>query len=338
MRPSRRAAHLLAHQILALSIQEQGIPRSDWWGWLSGATPFADLTDAERGVILEHMLAEGIVVDADGRLSLGARGEKLYGFKHFSELYAVFSVPQSILVYRGEEEIGSVDATFLRGLTPGTEKSSFVLGAQAWELVHVDWKAGKCAVRPAAGGAGAARWFGSPAALGYELCQAMRAILAGDDVSPVWSKRALEVIGRLREEHAFLRDGDAAPIVESADEITWWTFAGARANRLLGAMVERELGGRCVVRDLSITCKEKAAESVVAFRQLLTRFAAEARPTSDDAIRFAPADREQLSKFAPCLPKAMLVELAARHSDWRSAQAVVAAATQQRRLSYSDPA
>jgi ATP-dependent Lhr-like helicase len=326
VRPSRRAAHLIAHQLLALSIQEGGIPVGDWWGWLEGATPFADLTAEQRKSVVDFMLAESILVEADGRYLLGTRGEKLYGRQHFAELYAVFSVPRTIVVQLGNEEVGTVDAAFLRSANPDKGNLTFVLGGRALELLGVNWNKGTCTVKPAHGGAKAARWFGGSAALSYELCQAMREILIAEDVDPAWSKRACEVIEGLRAESAFLREGDPAPVTESTDDITWWTYAGARANQLLAAMIEAEVGGRCVVRDTSIACKDAAGKSVAALRDLMRRLAAENRPNADDARTFgAAANRERLSKFAPCVPEALLLDLAAERAvDWRSAREVVA--------------
>jgi ATP-dependent Lhr-like helicase len=300
---------MLAHQILALTIQEHGIPVSDWWAWLEGATPFLGLGGDERQAILEHMLAEQILVSSDGRLSLGPRGERLYGRRHFAELYAVFSVPRAIAVYAGEQEIGTVDASFLEGAEPSGRSATFVLGGRAWELVHVDWSKGRCSVKPAEGGARAARWFGGPTALSYEICQAMRDVLAGDDVDEGWSKRAIEVVRRLREEHAFLRD-ERTPITEDSDGSTWWTFAGARANQLLGRVLESELGGRCVVRDTSISCRDQAGLSAATLRQLVQGLAEQGRPSADDARRFAsPMGRARLSKFDACLPPALALDL-----------------------------
>lgn len=313
--PSRRAAHMLAHQILALSIQEQGVPVSDWWGWLEGATPFSALAPSERQSVVDHMLGEQILVTADGRFSLGPRGEKVYGRKHFAELYAVFSVPRTITVLVGNVEIGTVDASFLQDAEPGSRNSTFVLGGRAWELTRVDWSKGRCSVKPAEGGAAAARWFGGPKALGYELCQAMREVLVDDDNDPAWSKRASEVIARLRAEHEFLRQGETAPMLESSDEITWWTYGGARANKLLGRMIEAELGGRCVIRDASIACKEASSGSVAALRDVVARWAAEGRPSVEDARRFATMSRRNgLSKFEPCVPEALLLDLAAERA------------------------
>ena len=308
--PSRRAAHMLAHQLLALSIQEQGVPVSDWWGWLEGATPFLELTAAERQSVLERMLTEQILVAADGRLTLGPRGERLYGRKHFAELYAVFSMPRAITVCVGDQEIGTVDGAFLQGAEPGSRNSTFLLGGRAWELTHVDWSKRRCSVKPAEGGAKAARWFGGPGALSYELCQSMREVLASDGADASWSKRATEVIERLREEHAFLREGEQAPMVSEGDGITWWTFAGARANQLLARVIEGDLGGRCVVRDTSISCREGAGASVVALRDLVKRLAAEGRPNVEDARRFpTPSGRARLSKFEACLPEALVLDL-----------------------------
>jgi ATP-dependent Lhr-like helicase len=91
-------------------------------------------------------------------------------------------------------------------------------------------------------------------------------------------------------------------------------------------MIEAEVGGRCVVRDTSIACKDAAGKSVAALRDLMRRLAAENRPNADDARTFgAAANRERLSKFAPCVPEALLLDLAAERAvDWRSAREVVA--------------
>jgi ATP-dependent helicase Lhr and Lhr-like helicase len=325
-RPGTVPNHMLAHQLLALSIQEQGVPVSDWWGWLEGATPFLALTGLERQSVLDHMLTEEILLAADGRLGLGPRGERLYGRRHFAELYAVFSVPRAITVCVGEEELGTVDASFLQRAEPGSRNSTFVLGGRAWELTHVDWGKGRCSVKPAKGGAKAARWFGGPGALSYELCQAMRQVLVSDDTDASWSKRAGEVIARLREEHAFLREGEErAPMVSEVDGITWWTFAGARANQLLARVIEKELGGRCVVRDTSISCRDEAGSSDAALRDLVRRLAEQERPNAEDARRFAsPTGRARLSKFEPCLPEELILELVAeRGVDLQGAWEVV---------------
>ncbi|MCK5796320.1 MAG: DEAD/DEAH box helicase, partial [Deltaproteobacteria bacterium] len=55
VKPSARASHLLAHQIMALTLQETGVPVDSWWAWVSNAAPFADLRAADRQELLDHM-------------------------------------------------------------------------------------------------------------------------------------------------------------------------------------------------------------------------------------------------------------------------------------------
>ena len=309
--PPRRAAHILAHQIMSLAIQMGGVGRLDWWPWLEGAAPFADLSAGERDAVLLHMLDKDILRDDEGRLWLGERGEKLYGRAGFRALYAVFESPRLITVRHATQEIGTIDSSFLASLQEPGVLGAFALGGRTWEVLDIDWSRGRCAVKPAEVGR-AARWSGGPRHLGYELCQAMRAVLVDDDVDPRWSARARKSIAGLRAEHYFLRDGDDL-IEHGRSEITWHNFAGGGANVLLARILEREIGGHVVSRNTSLTFTKEAAQSKSAVRAALQTLGDQGRPSWRDALRFAPdATHSRVSKFLPCLPdeqaRALLVE------------------------------
>ena len=334
--PSRRASHILAHQILALAIQHRGITPGDLWPWLAGATAFADFTAGERDELVTTMLARDILADHDGRLWLGPRGEQLYARRNFHELYAVFSTPRLITVFCDNEELGTIDARFLQSFDGERGPPTFTLGGRPWQLVHIQWARGTCLVRPAAD-AGGTRWTGTPQYLDAQLCQAMREVLVGDDVPEVWSTRAQKILVEQRNEHAFLRD-DPAPFVRSGDGLTWWTFAGGRANLLLARTLEVELGGKVVSRNTNLTLKAEAAASEYAVRQFLGHLAANGRPNADDARRAADAHGPaRLSKFEPCLPERLLAELQAEQTlDPVHAAAAVEAAVGPRATNSSD--
>ena len=95
-------------------------------------------------------------------------------------------------------------------------------------------------------------------------------------------------------------------------------------------MIEAELGGRCVVRNTSITCKEgagaSAGASAAALRELIGALARAGRPNREDARTFARvcAGRSRISKFQPCLPDALLDDFLAERVDCESAAKVVA--------------
>ena len=308
VRPSQRATHILAHQLMGLCIQTAGLGRSDWWAWLQGATAFAGISAEERAGIVQHMLATGILSEQEGKLWLGPEGEKRYGRANFRELYAVFDAPRLVTVRASCEEIGTVDATFLSTLDSAGEPGSFTLAGRAWQILSIDWKRAVCSVRPAPAGR-PPRWTGGTRHMPYDLCQATRRVLLDDEIDACWSPRARRVLCAMREEHTFLRD-EAAPLVLGENGITWWNFAGGGANVLLARVLEAELGGPCVSRNQSISLNGEAGTSLVRAHQVLQEMRAAGRPTTEDAARHAEgAGRSRVSKFQPCLPEALTREL-----------------------------
>jgi ATP-dependent Lhr-like helicase len=119
------------------------------------------------------------------------------------------------------------------------------------------------------------------------------------------------VLAEQRQLHAFLRD-DPQPLMRDGPELCWWNFAGGRINLLLARMLEKELGGKVVARDTSLTLKHEAAASELVVRDTLARWSAERRPNAADALELAgTATHNRLSKFEPCLPDAQLAMLQA---------------------------
>lgn len=297
--PSTWTPHVLAHQAIALSMQEQGSASHDWWSWLEGCAAYRDVSAEERESIVRHMVHNDILVDADARLALGARGERLYGARNFLELYAVFSTPRVLRVLHGQSEVGVVDASFLQDKEQ--KVPNFVLAGRPWRIVGVDWKGGTCSVEPAEAG-GYPRWFGMPVSLERSLCQAMHRVLTSNQTDPSWSKRAVAALGALRESHAFLDDGPL-PLEEDPDgRCRWWTFGGGAGNRVLAGLLELELGERVSPSNTFITFSNGAAKSSVEIRQAIDLLAARAL-TWDDAARLVDSNqRSRVSKFQPCLP------------------------------------
>jgi ATP-dependent helicase Lhr and Lhr-like helicase len=308
--PSNRAAHVLAHQLIALGIQQSGVAADAWWSWLQGTKAFSGLTAEERSSLLTHMIDEEILFFADARLSLGQRGERLYAGRNFMELFAVFSAPPVLKVMHGNQDVGTVDAWFVQ--SDDRKPLAFVLGGRAWQVVRVDWRRGTCAVKPADAGT-YPRWMGRPVLLNSELCQAMREVLTGDGHDDTWSRRARTVIDELRESYDFL-DDDSRPLVSEPTKVRWWTFAGGRANGLLAAMLEKELGEKVTANNLCVTFSKGAASSDVAIQRAIRGLEAPGQLTWATAREHASeVARGRVSKFQPCLPEALERDLLARH-------------------------
>ena len=307
--PSDRAAHVLAHQLLALALQEWGVPAADWWRWLDGAASFAGLSETERGSVVHHMLAEEILFASDARISLGPAGERRYGGRNFLDLYAVFSTPPVLRVQHGAREVGTVDAWFL--MVDDRKPQTFVLGGRPWEVLRVDWGRGTCQVRPAERGAWP-RWLGRPVLLSRPLCQAMRGLLLDGVEDPWWSKRARQALDELRASYAFLGDGDA-PLVSEAARLRWWTFAGGRANALLAALLQDALGDKVTSNNLCVSLSGDAARSDAAVADAIRALRVPGRLSWATARAFAAdAARGRVSQFQACLPEPLEQDLLAR--------------------------
>jgi ATP-dependent Lhr-like helicase len=290
---------------MALAIQEEGIPRADWWAWVSSATAFTGLTADDRAELLAHMLDESILHEDGGRLGLGERGQRLYGAKHFAELYTVFSAPRTLTVMHGHEAVGQIDAYFAQ--TSDFAKLSFTLAARSWQATSIDWNRRVIHVRPIEAG-GLPRWQGQPVLLSRALCEAIRGVLAGTNEPDTWSQRAVRQLALIRTEYEFLSETGPTLVAEGSG-CRLWTFYGGRANNLLAKVLESRLGAKVVNNNLYIGFKDGAGESEVAIREALDTLRAEGKPDQSDAVRFAEScARGRLSKFEPCLSDRLLSE------------------------------
>jgi ATP-dependent Lhr-like helicase len=300
VRPAAQAMHVLAHQIMALSLQEHGISRHRLLSWIEAAYPFSGVRPEALGELVETMVARDILYEADGLLSLGQRGEKLYGKKNFFELYAVFTAPPMLRVQHGKDDVGFVQAHFVSMHDESRGALCFRLSGRAWQVTRVELGKGVLHVVPAERGR-VPNWLGFPGTLSTTLCQAMKEALETAGGETAWLTRgaALE-LAALRESYAAILDRESAPLEDSPEGVTWHTFAGGAVNRLLAAGLEELTAKRWVAGNLSLRCSELPGSAA---REAIAGLGA----LEWDRVAAAAARgmaRGVVSKFQPCLPEA----------------------------------
>lgn len=239
--PPPEPYHILAQQLMALCLQERGVGRRGWHGWLSGVPAFTSMPEERVGEVLGWMLSEGILSEDEGVLWLGRKGEEEFGRRNFLELFSVFTSAPLFTVRHGRQELGSVDQTTFLGKRDGPRV--LLLGGRAWRVTHLDWGRRVASVE-ATEEAGRSRWRGGGPALGFRLCQAAKAVLAGEGPSAHWSRRAETRLSEVRRQHAFVAAGGTTLLVRRGGPAEWWTFAGTLANASLAA----GLAGLCGCR------------------------------------------------------------------------------------------
>jgi ATP-dependent Lhr-like helicase len=208
---------------MALVLQTKGLDVDASAAKLSALFPELPVSGVREE--LSHMCTADILSLNDGLLGIGARGEKLYGRQNFLDLLSSFASPLQLTVRHGSTDLGRIDPIALRG--EDDMRPVLLLGGHSWHVTNVEWSRRIVWVEPAKTG-GKAKWFGSSRALGFELCQAIKRVLADGDVHVALSKRATEKLSSLREAYPSVST-DGSTIEHTTDGRTrWWTFAGAR--------------------------------------------------------------------------------------------------------------
>jgi ATP-dependent Lhr-like helicase len=314
--PPPEPYHVLAQQLMALCLQERGVGRRDWLGWLRGVPAFSTMPRERVDEVLKWMLGEGVLADDGGILWLGRKGEEEFGRKNFLDLFSVFNSPPLFAVRHGRQELGFVDQTTFLSRRDGPRV--LLLGGRAWRVSHLDWGR-RVAHVEATEDTGRSRWRGAGPTLGFNLCQAVRLLLAGESTSPLWSRRAQGRLADLRGEQPWVQAGGPTLLLRPAVGVEWWTFAGTRANATLAGELSRLCQGRVVHDALSVTVEGQ--EGLPAVEQAVRNLAA--RPPSTMTPLVEEAAVEGL-KFAQCLPRELaLTVLATRLRDEPAIRAVL---------------
>ena len=281
--------HIYAQQIMALVLQESGITRPDVQRWLG---PVADIADPVGTAVLEHMLETHVLLETGGVIGFGARGEREFGRRHFSDLVAAFSTPLLLAVQHGSTDLGTVHPA---SLAPRADSSApvLLLAGRSWTVTAVDWRRRAIAVVPAADG-GRSRWLGGGRPMPAPIATAAERNIAGLTPSCTLSFRASARLAELREELSFI-DAETLPIVSARDgRTTVWLFGGGLASASVARALS--LSAYKVVKwdDLSVSVVSSSPELVS--RDLRAMSLAEAYPDLPEDIQFG-------LKFGLCLPE-----------------------------------
>ena len=245
---NERCWPVFIHQLLAMSLADDGVSIEPAWEHLSCVSDFRGIRREELDRLVEWMIRDESFILTGGRLVLGPKAERRFGRRNFMELFAVFSSPQSYTVQTGDgKPLGSHNQEFVDRLVDGV--SCFLLGGPAWAVLEVRHDDRRGVVCTAPRGR-QPTWGGFiPQFLGEAVCQKIRGVLASEDEYAYLAPEAAALLAERREALGRLL-GDDRPGVEFADnEIRWWTFAGGRINSTLRYGLGTLLPGTQIVPD-----------------------------------------------------------------------------------------
>ncbi len=293
--------HILSQQLMALTLQESGIGKQDWFDWVCGVQGFQQIPPCNREQLVEWMLEKEILWGDEGILSLGKQGEETYGRRNFMELFSVFMSPPLFTVLHGRQELGYVDEMTFLGKQDGPRV--LLLGGRSWQVNHIDWQR-RVAFVEATEHRGRSRWKGEGGGFGHRLVQAIQQVLASDNNEECWSRRAHEQIELTRGQYPWLERDNTVALADADGHLTWWNFAGSAAN----ATLANELAER-TASQIEHDCFGLTFESKTTFTQLQSAIG-ELRERDIEEMKPVIDDRAiDGLKFSLCLPIAFAREM-----------------------------
>lgn len=294
---------VLIHQLLAMSLASDGVPVEEAWSHLCIVPDLRGIGREEFDRLIDWMVEDGSLLLASGRLVIGPKAERRFGRRNFMELYAVFSSPQSYTVQTSAgRPLGTLNQAFVDRLVDGV--SCFLLSGRSWFVLRVQHDDRRVIVEPGPGGR-QPTWGGFlPQFLGFELCQKIRAILAGSETYAYLSPSAAAVLQRRRDDLGRLLSRGRLALQVEDDELRWWTFAGGRINATLRYALEALGEGWSVVPDNYFLRLRGPGLSGTTFAAALDRMAAPAFWDDEAIWRTVAASLPsyRLSKFQPLMP------------------------------------
>ncbi len=307
-----RCWQVLVHQLMAMSLERQGVPVEDAWDHLSHMPDFRAVKRGEFDQLLAHLLRRDYLFDAGGLLVLGMAGEKTFGRRNFMEMYAVFSTPVLFTVKTPQgADLGTIEQDFVDRLVP--KISAFLLAGRPWLVEAVLWKDHVVQVSPAPEGVKPTWGAKLPQLLGQRLCRKMREVLLEDTDYPYLHPTARAALATLRADHRPALARPEPAIAYESGLASWWTWAGGRINHTLKHAIELKTGWRVVADNVHLRLEGDV--SPVAVNPLLDSL--RARAFWDDpkfsADLLAKLPDYRLSKFQPAMPDFAVREMIASY-------------------------
>jgi ATP-dependent Lhr-like helicase len=223
--------HIVAQQIMALTLQEGAIGNALWADWWNGNPLFSSINTHP---VLAHLVAEGYLGQDGQTLLIGRKAEEDYGRRHFMDLMASFTAPPEITVLQGGKEIGRCDPMLLTRAAQGPRL--LLLSGRSWQVDWIDWKHRRCHVVSIEGTGGLARWSTSSSfGTSFELARTIRQVVLGQDPPVRLTHRAVSALASARTELAGMAEPERTVVTRSAHDVLWWTWAGTRVNATLKA-------------------------------------------------------------------------------------------------------
>jgi ATP-dependent helicase Lhr and Lhr-like helicase len=303
----KKAFHILAHQIICLSLQKLGVSANVAWETLCGAYCFSSISRNDFDELLEYMIMEGYLRRIGNDLLItGDKTESEFLRANWKRLFAIFDTGSMYNVVDGKRVIGTLDASFA-----SVQKLPFVfvLGGQEWFTLKIEHDLQQVVVRKN-DTAIVPKWTSIASSdIPFELAQEVGRLLMNDiscDFLDIEAHNELRIQRNTYNKLNWSSDKWVTEFeVDENSVFCLWTFAGDKINRALHSLFEERFNYELKSNFSHITISSKKVdiqykEIVDVINALRSKTATELELEVVDQIPVS-----WFSKFSTCLPDAL---------------------------------
>ncbi|GAB2678175.1 DEAD/DEAH box helicase [Flavihumibacter cheonanensis] len=233
----KKAFHILAHQIICLTLQKQGITPDKSWEILKNAYCFSSISRSEFDELIANMIQTDYLrkVGAD-LLVTGDQTEAEFLKMNYRRLFAIFDSGPMYEVVNGKNVIGTLDIAFAKTLTA---PFVFILGGKEWQAKEIDHEMQRIKAVENKSGI-APKWVtyhGSD--VPYEVAQEVGRILHSQEELYFLDRDAKLVLKHFRNSVSDIGWQPGTWVIQDSEEglnTILWTYCGDKINRAIAKM------------------------------------------------------------------------------------------------------
>lgn len=303
-----RAFHILAHQLICLSLQNHGIDPNTAWDLLSGAHCFSNISRGQFELLMEYMLEEKFLRDVDGLLVVGEKGEEKFLGSNWRRLFAVFDSGPMYDVWEEKKHVGTLDSAFVEALEV---PFLFVLGGIEWKANKVKTERREVLAKRTIAGE-APKWVTfSGFDIPYETAKEAGRILFDSKPLNYLDDEAKDGIDSIRNKLKGIGWSEDKWVILTTNygKAKIWTFAGDRINRTLAKLLTQAKVGIATSSYQNVSLKNAENESEVG--ETIVKFLNNIKLIDKNSLQelekklYEEIRLAVFSKFVKCLPESL---------------------------------
>ncbi len=300
-----KSFHMLAHQLICLCLQNNGIKQEAAWDILSRAYCFSQIKKEQFNELVDDMLSNDFLRDVDGELVTGGMTERYFLGANWQKLFAVFNSGPMYEVFNEKNHVGNLDCAFVESMEA---PFLFVLGGLEWEAYKVRPETHQLFARKTKAG-NAPRWnafHGSD--VPFETAKEVGRLLSSDNAPAFLTNEARGCFLSARSKVEHLRwNEDKWIMTEGTNEAELVTFAGDRINRTLAKLINIYDAGKASSNYKSVIIKPFDSDSVLDIDSIITFISGIKHRSASNPGQYMRRIEENtppmfFSKFGRCLP------------------------------------